>query len=71
MRKCAICAKGSRMGGKRRLLRAHYNLTKTERKYPNLQLVRLSADRPKAGLRAGERVKVCTACLKTLAKTRR
>ena len=60
MRKCAICGKGSIMGGKRKLLRGHYNLTKTERKYPNLQWVRLAN---------GKRVKACVACIKTLHKT--
>ncbi len=59
MRKCAICAKGSIMAGKRKLLRGHYNLTKTERKYPNLQWVHLAS---------GKRVRACTACIKTLHK---
>ena len=52
---CAICGKGSMMGGKRRLLRAHYNPTKWERKYPNLQWARIGA---------GPRVKVCATCIK-------
>ncbi len=59
MRACAICGKGSRLGGKRVLLRGHYNLTKTERKYPNLQWVRLAS---------GKRVKACTECIRTLHK---
>ncbi|MBI4132055.1 MAG: 50S ribosomal protein L28 [Candidatus Sungbacteria bacterium] len=62
MRKCAICAKGSIIGGKRKLLRGHYNLTKTERKYPNLQWVRLTS---------GKRVKACTECIKTLHKAKK
>ncbi len=61
MRKCAICGKGSIIGGKRVLLRGHYNLTKTERKYPNLQWVRLAS---------GKRVKACVACIKTLHRTK-
>ena len=58
MRACAICGKGSRLGGKRVLLRGHYNLTKTERKYPNLQWVAL----PKTI--GGGRIKLCTRCIK-------
>ncbi len=59
MRTCSICGKGSRLGGHRVLLRGHYNLTKTERKYPNLQWARLAS---------GKRVKACTECIKTLHK---
>ncbi len=66
MRKCAICGKGSIMAGKRKLLRGHYNLTKRERKYPNLQWVRLPAGQ--AGLASKKRVKACVACIKTLHK---
>ncbi|RJQ36031.1 hypothetical protein C4552_04870 [Candidatus Parcubacteria bacterium] len=57
MRACPLCGKSSIIGGTRKLLRGHYNLTKTERKYPNLQWVRLAS---------GRRVKACTRCLKTL-----
>ena len=59
MRACTICGKGSIIVGKRHLLRGHYNLTKTSRKYPNLQLVRLGA---------GKRVKACVQCIKKLHK---
>lgn len=61
MRKCAICGKGSAIGGKRKLLRGHYNRTKTVRRYPNLQWVRLPS---------GKRVKACVACIKTLHKAK-
>ncbi|MFY9462379.1 MAG: L28 family ribosomal protein [Candidatus Sungiibacteriota bacterium] len=61
MRACKICGKGSRLGGTRKLLRGHYNLTKTSRKYPNLQWARLVS---------GQRVKACTSCIKTLHKAR-
>ncbi len=44
------------MGGKRKLLRGHYNPVKWERKYPNLQFVRIPG-------RTG-RVLVCTSCIK-------
>ncbi|MBI2038760.1 MAG: 50S ribosomal protein L28 [Candidatus Niyogibacteria bacterium] len=60
MKQCAICGKGSTMGGKRNLLRGKYNPTRPTRKYPNLQWTRLPG---KEG-----RVKVCTRCLKTLSK---
>ena len=55
MRACTICGKGSVIRGKRVLLRGHYNRTKTERKYPNLQWVKLLS---------GQRVKACTQCMK-------
>lgn len=58
MRACAICGKGSVMGGKRKLLRGHYNPVNYERKYPNLQWARVK----------GVRLKICTNCLKTLHK---
>lgn len=57
MRKCSLCGKASIIGGKRKLLRGHYNLTKTERKYPNLQWVKLTS---------GQRAKACTQCIKKL-----
>jgi len=63
MRACAICGKGSVMGGTRKLLRGHYNPVNKERKYPNLQWARLPAG--KAGVK-GVRMKICTNCLKTL-----
>ena len=72
MRKCTLCGKGSVMGGTRKLLRGHYNPTKTERKYPNLQWVRLPADAAiKAGLSSGKRVKACTACIRNLHQRKR
>ena len=55
MRQCAVCSKGSRMGGARRLLRAHYNPVNWTRKYPNLQWGKVD----------GKRVKMCTTCIKT------
>ncbi|MBU6414738.1 hypothetical protein KGQ34_00640 [Patescibacteria group bacterium] len=59
MKICAICNKGSVIGGTRKLLRGHYNPTSTKRKYPNLQWARLSS---------GERAKVCARCMKKLHK---
>jgi len=47
------------MAGTRRLLRGHYNPTNWTRKHPNLQ---------KHSLISGERVMICTKCLKTVAK---
>ncbi|MEK7133435.1 MAG: 50S ribosomal protein L28 [Patescibacteria group bacterium] len=54
-KQCPICGKGSRMGGKRNLLRGKYNPTPKKRKYPNLQWASLSG---------GGRIKICTRCLK-------
>jgi ribosomal protein L28 len=61
MRQCAVCNKGSRMGGARRLLRAHYNPVNWTRKYPNLQWGKID----------GKRVKMCTTCIKSQHKTPR
>jgi len=58
MRQCAICHKGSQMGGHRILLRGHYNPTNWTRKYPNLQYAKYK----------GIRTLMCTSCLKTLHK---
>lgn len=58
---CQICKRGSRMGGKRNLLRGKYNPTKLKRKYLNLQWARLTS---------GKRVRACTRCIKTLARVK-
>lgn len=49
----------SQVETKRKLLRGNYNPTVKFRKYPNLQQTRNAE---------GERIKVCTQCLRTLAK---
>lgn len=58
MRQCKQCGKGSVIGGKRRLLRGHYNPVSYSRKYPNLQYAKVN----------GVRTLVCTACIRTLTK---
>lgn len=55
MKQCAVCKKGSVMGGTRIKLRGNYNPTNWSRKYPNLQKTRL-AD--------GTRVVACAKCIK-------
>ncbi|MEK7560629.1 MAG: 50S ribosomal protein L28 [Patescibacteria group bacterium] len=59
MKTCAVCDKGSSMGGRRSFLRSHYNPVGKFRKYPNLQWGRIGD---------GARVKMCVRCLKTMAK---
>jgi ribosomal protein L28 len=59
--KCPICHKGTRMVTSRVLLRGHYNPTGKSLKRPNLQWARVD----------GKRVRICTDCIKTLAKTPR
>ncbi len=61
MRQCSICGKGSIMGGRRRLLRGHYNPVSKSRKYPNLQWTKTG----------GVRKLICTQCLRTLHKQRK
>lgn len=55
-----MCKKGSRMVTSRVLLRGHYNPTGKTRKKPNLQWARVPG--------ATSRIKICTDCIKTLAK---
>lgn len=57
-KECATCGKGTIMARKRNLLRGKYNPTDKSRKYPNLQWSNIG----------GERVKVCTSCIKTQSK---
>ncbi len=61
MRQCSMCHKTSVMGGKRNLLRGHYNPTPKVRKYPNLQYATI----------AGTRQLICTRCIRTIAKPAR
>jgi len=54
------------MGGKRKLLRGHYNPVKWERKYPNLQWARLDSVDPRRTRVLGKsgRVLACASCIK-------
>lgn len=58
MRQCTLCGKGSKLVGKRKLLRGHYNPTSTSRKYPNLQYAKIGSSRKL----------ICTNCMKSIAK---
>jgi len=58
MKHCTQCEKMSVMGGKRNLLRGHYNPTPKVRKYPNLQYSIID----------GKRELICTRCIRTNAK---
>jgi ribosomal protein L28 len=53
---CGVCGKGSQVITPRKLLRAHRNPTTKQRRYPNLQTLRV----------AGSKLRLCTRCLKTL-----
>lgn len=59
MRQCEVCKKGSLIKTSRQLLRGHYNPVNTQRKYPNLQKVRISDE---------GRVLVCMKCRKSILK---
>ncbi len=67
---CAVCEKGSRVFGRRVKLRGKYNPTAKIRKYPNLQWVTVPKDTKHKKYKkfAGERVKLCTKCIKRLKK---
>jgi len=60
MRQCTKCGKSYIKGGTRKLLRGHYNPTKTSKKKANLQWTK--------SFIPGKRVLVCTRCLKGLTK---
>ena len=60
MTRCSMCGKKPVRAVKRKLLRGHYNPTKTYRQKPNLQWAKVD----------GQRVKICTDCIKTLHKVR-
>lgn len=55
-----MCEKSHKMGGKRNLLRGHYNPTPKKKKKANLQWTNL--------LEGKGRALVCSKCLKTLTK---
>lgn len=59
MKTCAICGKGSIIRGTRRLLRGHYNPTKSSRKYPNLQWLTVPGK---------PRIQACAKCIKAHGK---
>jgi hypothetical protein len=61
MKQCAMCNKGSQMGGARKLLRGHYNPVNWTRKHPNLQYATID----------GQRVLICTGCIRTIHKAPR
>ena len=48
------------MGGKRLLLRGHYNPVNSSRKYPNLQYAKVN----------GIRKLICTNCMRSLSKAK-
>lgn len=69
-RVCPVCGKKYKKGWVLTKLRGKYNPTKKNRKYPNLQWVKIPLDVKKDKFRplAGKRVKICTQCIKTLEK---
>ena len=58
MTRCPLCGKKPSMKTTRVLLRGHYNPTSRKRAMINLQWARVD----------GKRTRVCTDCIKTLAK---
>ncbi|OGF61473.1 hypothetical protein A2662_00595 [Candidatus Giovannonibacteria bacterium RIFCSPHIGHO2_01_FULL_45_33] len=61
---CKICGRGSIVMGTRKLLRGHYNLTKTSRKYTNLQWASLPSALLRKRFGGASRIKICTRCMK-------
>jgi len=55
-RMCDICGKGSMIVTPRKLLRGNLNPTSKQRKYPNLQTLRMP----------GGKLRLCTRCLRTI-----
>ncbi len=69
-RKCQICDKTSVMESARKKLMSQYNPTPKKRKRPNLQKALIPEDikREKYKKHAGQKVIICTKCIKTLSK---
>jgi len=69
-KQCAICGKGSIVSGKIKKLRGKYNPTTKQRKYPNLQWLRVPKDVKLKKYKpfAGQRVLACAKCIKRLSK---
>lgn len=67
---CLVCEKTSHMERKLNKLRSKYNPSPKFRKYPNIQWATIPADVKNPNFKefAGQRVKICTKCIKTLAK---
>jgi len=59
MRKCVLCGKSYKYSIARKKIRSKYNPVNRKKTKANLQWVRLSS---------GRRERVCTQCIKTLAK---
>ena len=70
-KKCVICEKGSIMSVKRVKLRGKYNPTGKYRKQPNIQWVTIPIEIKSKKLKkfAGQRIKACTSCIKSIGKT--
>jgi len=60
MRQCALCAKSYQMGGTRKLLRGHYNVTNKTKKQVNLQWLSIPGEKG--------RVKACVKCIRKTKK---
>jgi len=69
-KKCAICEKKSIMAWKLKKLRGKYNPTVKNKKYPNLQWVKIPSDIDKPNYKpfAGKRILACAKCIKALGK---
>ena len=69
-KKCTICEKGSRIFGRIKKLRGKYNPTTKRRKYPNLQWLQVPKEVKLKKYKpfAGQRILVCTKCIKALGK---
>lgn len=67
---CKICGKGSLVAGRYKKLISRYNPTEKRRRYPNLQWLRVPKDvkHKKYKPFAGQKILVCTKCIKTLGK---
>ena len=55
-RRCDLCGRGSTKDASR----SHSNIKTTKRQHINLQMKKVE----------GKRIKICTSCIKTLAKTK-
>ena len=68
---CPICQKRSRVFIGLNKLRGKYNPSTKRRRKPNLQWAQIPVTEKREAFKdfRGKRVKICTKCIKTLAKT--
>ncbi len=71
-KECKLCGKKSENFTKLNKFRGKYNPSTKKRRYPNVQWVKVPLEVTKESFKkfAGQRLKACAKCIKTLSKPR-